>query len=430
MFFKKKILIILFFYYLFTIGNVLAEKKQDDISKMNTKEEIKRCKEDEAIINDNKEITNSIDKEETSIPLKNIIIDKNKGVPSVCLKKTKDDNKKFVYKFINFLELKKAKRFRYKFINYLELKKAKSNLKVHINELLIANNVSSNTIEYVINHLKYLKIKNKNKENVNRKMIDFIEMHNISEHVKFGKFYNKMYKHTLSEIEDLFKVDSDIIVTIWGMETKFGSFVGDYDAFMALYSACMNANSIERLQYFEKNIIYLALLIDRGLLKKDTASLLDGGIGGCKFMPESFYNFAISLEKKKADIINNNKDVFTSIANYIHSFGWRYKEGILTEVTLPENFDYCMVGMNTVKKIKDWKKLGVRLHKNKIGAKYMKNDSTTASIILIDPDDFSKKESISNKRAFLVYDNYKVMMKYNQQLAYGLTAGLIFEGIK
>ena len=425
MFIKKTILIILFFCCSFVVNDdAIAEKKQNNISNIKTKKEIKEeikyhnNKDDEAII-DNKEIINLIDNQEILIPPKNITIDKNKGVPNMCLKETKD-NKKFIHKYM------------YKFTNYLKLKKAKSNLKIHIKKLLIANNVNSDVIDYVINHLKYIKIaKDKNKKNVDHKMIDFIETHDVSEYVKFGKFYKKMYKHTLSEIEDLFKVDPEIIITIWGMETKFGSFIGDYDAFMALYTACINANSMEHLQYFEKNIIYLALLIDRGFLKKDVISSLDGGIGGCKFMPESFYNFAISLEKKKADIIYNNKDVFASIANYIHSSGWRYKEGILTEIALPKNFDNCMIGLNTVKKIKEWKKLGVRSHKNKIGAKYMEDDFTTASIILTDPDNNSlEKGNTSNKRAFLVYDNYKAIIKYNQQLAYGLTAGLIFEKIK
>jgi len=334
---------------------------------------------------------------------------KDRGVPSICLKLPKKKSIFFV----------KENR---------KLKYVKSNLKQHIEKSLIANDVSPKLIKYIKKQLKYnTKTIKKHKEFVSRKMVDFIDRYNIPERVKVGKLYKKMYKQTLLEVENLFKTDPNILLTIWAMETKYGDFIGNYNAFSALYSACINAETEQRLRYFEKNIIYLAVLVDHGYFEKDVLSSFDGGLGGCQFMPESFYSFGISLDKRKANIINDNKDVLSSIGNYLHSNGWRYKEGILTEVILPDNFDPCLIGMNTVKSIKEWKKLGVELHNNKIGTKHAKNEETNVSIIVLDPDDYTN--NIAKKRAFFVYDNYKVIMSYNPRLAYGLTAGLIFECI-
>lgn len=332
---------------------------------------------------------------------------KNKGVPDECLGISRKKN------VINNKEDKK-------------LKKAKSELKENIKQLLIKNDISKDLTEYIYKHLEYIEptIK-KHKEFVNRKMIDFIDRYDVDERAKTGKIYKKKYKKTLLKIENLFNVDSNVILSIWAMETKYGDFIGNYDAFNALYSACINSENMKRLTYFRDNIIYLAKLVDGGYFKKNVISSFDGGIGGCQFMPESIYRYAISLDNKKADIINNNKDVLASIGNYLHSNGWRYNEGILTEVELPEKLNPCLIGMNTTKKIKDWEKLGIKIHNNKIGAKYAKNKNTKVSIIVTDPND----KNIKKKRAFFVYDNYKVIMSYNPRIAYGLTAGLIFEGI-
>ena len=211
------------------------------------------------------------------------------------------------------------------------------------------------------------------------------------------------------------------------METSYGTFLGDSDAFEALYSACMNAESISRLKFFEDNIISLAILVDHGFFKKDVKSSFDGGLGCCQFMPVSFYRFAVSYRGDKADIINNNEDVFASIGNYLHSMGWRYKEGILTEIDLPDDFNVCLIGMNTVKTVSEWKELGVRLNSSGIGAKYINDDFAKASVIVVDQDD--NDGDIKGKRAFLVYDNYKVILTYNSRLKYGIVAGLLFEGI-
>ena len=341
---------------------------------------------------------------------------KNKGVPEICLNNSSQQQKSVK---TNNDSNKQNK----------SLIEAKDNLKSHIKRSLVANDVSGSLVDYIHNHLEYHEpTKKKHAEVVRRKMIDFIEKYKVQERVKMGKMYKKQYRDVLMEIENLFNVDAEAVLAIWGMETNYGEFIGKSDAFNALYSACMNAGSISRLRYFENNIIALAILVDRGYFEKDVISSFDGGLGGCQFMPDSFYRYAVSLSgDRKTDIINSNEDVLASIANYLHSFGWRYGQGILTEIKLPEIFDPCLIGMNTVKTVGEWKKLGIKPDKNKVGKRHMNDDLAMASIILTDPND--TYEETPNKRAFLVYDNYKVIMGYNRQLAYGLTTGLIFEGI-
>lgn len=308
------------------------------------------------------------------------------------------------------------------------LEERKANLKEFILKSLRANNISEGLTKYIYDNLEHIKMTvAKDKEVRKRTVTEFIERYNVPERAKQGAIYKKMYQEELQTVEDLFYVDKNAILTIWAMETKYGDFIGKTPAFNALYSAAMNARNNARLEYFTNNLVMLAKLVDYGYFKPEVISSFDGGLGGCQFMPDSFYRYAVSYDGGKADIINNNKDVFASIGNYLYSTGWRHHEGILTEVVLPEGFDVCKAGMNTSKKVSEWKKMGVKAHPNGIGADNMMDDEAKASVMIVDIDDTSK--SLQEKRAFLVYDNYKVILGYNSMPKYGIVAGLIYEGI-
>ena len=369
---------------------------------------------------DDKVIVELLDEQErmTASPKGIAVRVRNKGVPKFCLTKNDSVNQSAIRSDDN--EEKKI----------VLLKEAKEGLKQHIKNSLVVNNVSEDLIDYLMGHFTFVKqTKVKHKQIKKRSVVEQLERYDNKSRIKLGIFYAKMYQDTLKEVDELFAVDKALILTIWSMETNYGSNIGSSDAFNALYSACMNAENMQRLRYFEENIIALAMLVDKGYFKRDVVSSFDGGLGGCQFMPSSFYKFAVSMHNDKPDIINNNSDVFASIGNYMHSMGWRYGEGILTEVEVPdENFDLCLAGMNTSKSITEWLELGIKPHKKGVGLEYLEHTDAKASLIITDIDD--KDIDVKNKRAFLVYDNFKVVLGYNQYLWYAINAGLLFEMIK
>ena len=83
--------------------------------------------------------------------------------------------------------------------------------------------------------------------------------------------------------------------------------------------------------------------------------------------------------------------------------------------------------MNTRKTIAEWKALGIKQHTNNIGNMNLISADKMASVIVLDVNDENKK--LQDKRAFLVYDNFKVILGYNQAPKYGITAGLIYEDL-
>ena len=362
----------------------------------------------------NNNINDLIDKNaDSSIPKKEIKINtRNKGVPSVCMIKTRQT---------------KQQQQNEKKINK-ELEKAKKHLKKQIKDELVINGINKELIKYITNNLLFIKkTATKNSELKKRTMTDTIKKYNVPSRSEKGKAYKQFYLNNLKDIEKMFAVEPNIILAIWAMETNYSSFIGDYNVFNALYSACLNADNINYLRYFKNNIISLAILIENGYFDKNVISSFDGGLGGCQFMPLAAYDYAVSMQNDKPDIINDNNDIFASIANYLNNQGWRHNEGILTEIYIPDKFDICNVGMNTVRSVAKWKKMGIKPNISGIGSEYMKNDNALASIIIVDINE--PKVSKKDKRAFLVYDNFKVILTYNPRLQYAITTGLIYEGI-
>ena len=385
----------------------LKSRKQKKAVKAITK--LSFVAENDELKND-KAINDLIDKQSAFVFLKRIPVNtNNKGVPNVCLP-VKTQTKQEVKQINN------------------AIKERKSDLKNHIKQMLKANNINDDLINRIVKNLHHIKKTIvKNQEFIKRSDEEFLTRYDIPARIKGGLLYKDVYKKELNVLEDVFYVNQEALLTIWSMETAFGNNIGNYDAFNALYSACMNATTMARINYFEKNLIFLAKLVQDGYFKENVISSFDGGLGGCQFMPDSFYKYGVAYNGGKADIIGNNLDVLASIANYLHNIGWRYNEGVLTEIILPDNFDVCNIGMNTRKTIAEWKALGIKQCNNNIGEFNLLNEDRMASVIVLDIDDENKK--LQDKRAFLVYDNFKVILGYNQAPKYGITAGLIYEDL-
>ncbi len=401
---KKKnfVFLVLFLFTSLIKNNILSSKQIDVLG------DDGYLLKNEINIDTDEELMNLIDEDNLIKKYKkNSFTNRNKGVSKLCLPKIKTTKQK--QKIIN-----------------KELEDRKNGLRQHILLSLKANNISQELTRKIYKNLTHIKsTASKNRTFIKELEEDFIKRYNINYRFKQTLLYKNKYLDELTIIEDAFFVNLEAIITIWGLETMFGKDIGKYNAFNALYSACMNAFSIQRLEYFEYNLIMLAKLVDIGFFKEDVKSSFDGGLGGCQFMPDSVYRLALSYDGKRADIINNNLDVLTSIGNYLYNKGWKKDQGVLTEIILPDDFDICFAGFNTKKSIKEWLELGIKPHQNKIGYSNLEDEDKQASIIIVDID--NDKKTLKEKKAFLVYDNYKVFLTYNKEIKYGITAGIIYE---
>ena len=116
------------------------------------------------------------------------------------------------------------------------------------------------------------------------------------------------------------------LIAIWGMETGFGSFMGDRQAIPALATL---AYDCRRSALFTKQLYAALTIVQRGeLTPSEMRSAAHGEIGQTQFMPENYVLYAVDGNGDgRRDLIRSSADALASTANYLKGHGWRRGAG-------------------------------------------------------------------------------------------------------
>lgn len=219
----------------------------------------------------------------------------------------------------------------------------------------------------------------------------------------------------LAQIEKRYGVQPKYVVALWGIETDYGRVTGGFPVVAALATLSYDGR---RASYFRGELMDALKIIDGGHI---TAQAMQGSwagaMGQCQFMPSSFLRFAEDWDGDgRRDIWTTRADVLASAANYLSKSGWHGDESWGRPVKLPNNFSPRLIGLDQKRAVTEWSKLGVRAANGKPLPK------TTLEGSIIRPDN-------GNGAAFLVYDNFRVVMKWNRSTSFALAAGHLAEKI-
>lgn len=227
--------------------------------------------------------------------------------------------------------------------------------------------------------------------------------------VSRGKKRLQEHKTYLNSVARQYKVPSRFIVALWGIETDYGNLTGGFSVISALSTMAFDGR---RPDFFRDELLRALRIIDEGHIRNaDMTGSWAGAMGQCQFMPSSFLRFAVDADDDgHADIWRNPKDVMASVANYLHQSGWNDKITWGREVRLPKKFDASLVGLETRKTLRDWSRLGVRAADGK------RLPAAPLKAALLQPDGPGQK-------AFLVYDNFDVILKWNRSFSFALAVG-------
>ncbi len=170
--------------------------------------------------------------------------------------------------------------------------------------------------------------------------------------------------------------------------------------------------------FFRKELINALIMVDRQHVDpRNMTGSWAGAMGESQFMPSSFLAYAVSWKGNAApDIWHKREDVFASIANYLARAGWHGDQGWGVAVTLPPNFDSSLVGLNQEKPLNDWAALGVT---QSSGAAL---PDMALGAALIQP-------AGADGPAFLVYDDYRAILKWNNSSFFAVAVGYLADGI-
>jgi len=228
--------------------------------------------------------------------------------------------------------------------------------------------------------------------------------------VKQAKKLYVQYDKELIRIGKHYGVQPRYIVALWGVESNFGKYTGGYQVINALSTLAYDGR---REKFFRKEMMAALKIIDQGHISaKNMKGSWAGAMGQSQFMPSSFLAFAADGNNDgKIDIWNSTSDVFASTANYLSKSGWDAHHIWGRQVKLPHDFDLLLSGRKKgkAKTLSEWNKLGVTRY-NGHSLPHLKQD---IQAWLIAPDD-------RKGRAYLVYNNYNVLMKWNRSYYFAL----------
>ncbi|MCQ4257034.1 lytic murein transglycosylase [Stutzerimonas stutzeri] len=228
--------------------------------------------------------------------------------------------------------------------------------------------------------------------------------------VSAGRNLLDRHQATLNDIEARYGVDRNTLVAIWGLESSFGQIMGDKGVIRSLATLAHEG----RRPGFAKSQLLAALeILQHGDVSADQLrGSWAGAMGQTQFIPTTYNTHAVDFDGDgRRDIWNSSADALASAAHYLKASGWKAGQPWGFEVSLPDGFDYAQADNSIRKPLSEWRRLGL----SGIPAGM---EDTSASLLL--PAGYRGP-------AFLVLDNFRAILRYNNSSSYALAIGLLSE---
>jgi lytic murein transglycosylase len=231
----------------------------------------------------------------------------------------------------------------------------------------------------------------------------------------------------LSQIQISYGVDPAVVMAIYGHETSYGAITGGFDLVEALATLGYEGR---RRDFFETEFLATLKLIDLGIPRWRLKGSYAGATGYPQFMP----SVALRLRADGngdgfADLWSSEDDGFASIANYLRDAGW--KRGIPWGIAVrtPPTLDRAAIRSPLAAPkcakvyqrhsrwltMAEWRARGVMPY---AGRPIPENELAT----LLEPDG-------PGATAYLLTNNYRVILDYNCSNYYALSVGLLADAI-
>jgi len=291
--------------------------------------------------------------------------------------------------------------------------------KVNFKKIALNNNVSEETFNLVMSNTKFLS----NVIKYDRYQPEFYEdtktyisKRTSSKKVLFGKNFYSKNSELIDSIENKFDIEKELLLALMGIETNFGTYVGKMDILSSLATLSFDKR---RSEFFTNELLTLLKLIeDKQIDYKTLYGSWAGAFGFFQFMPSTMKNYAIDHDGNGYIDLKNNNDAYASASNYLNQIGWKSENPCFYRIDLSEDIPSKYLNISA-KKLHDKKKL-------KYFRKYIKNNDqidknyNTLKVAIITPDkDIIPDAEILNP-AYIVFDNYEIILKWNRSLRFAL----------
>lgn len=215
-------------------------------------------------------------------------------------------------------------------------------------------------------------------------------------------------------VADRFGVAPSVIIGIWGLESSYGTKMGDYRVVESLATLAWGS---ARRPFFRSELIAALRILDHGdIAPERMTGSYAGAMGQPQFMPTSFLRFAVDFQGNgRRDIWTSTPDVLASIANYLARNHWVPGEAWGMEVAVPPGLDPALAGRDERRPLREWRELGVR----SLSGRPLAGDREAALLL---PDG-------AGGESFLVFANFAAIRRYNPSDFYALVVGLVGDSV-
>src|SRR5215468_6958198 len=238
---------------------------------------------------------------------------------------------------------------------------------------------------------------------------DYLDLLVNDGRIKRGHEILAQHRAVFDAMERTYGVDRHIVTAIWGVESNFGTSGGDRPVVRSTATlACVG----RRQDYFRNEFLAALEILNRGDISAERLNgSWAGAFGPTQFMPTSFKRFAVDFDGDgRRDVVDSPADLIGSTANNLKTDGWIQGQAWGYEVVLPAGFDFLLADSMNAMPLREWERRGVV----RVGGKAYSRPTDRAYLLV---------PASANGPAFIMLNNFRVLMKYNPAEAYALAIG-------
>ena len=301
--------------------------------------------------------------------------------------------------------------------------------KKNFKDLALKNNISEITFDTVMKNVRFLpKVieYDRYQPEFYEDTKTYISKRASKKKVKSGIDFYKKNSILIHEVEERFNIEKELLLSLMGIETNYGTYVGKMDILSSLATLSYDQR---RSEFFTKELLILLKLIEKEQIDYKTLyGSWAGAFGFFQFMPSTINNHAIDYNNDDYIDLKNPNDAYASAGNYLNNMGWKENSHCFYRIDLDENIPKKYLNVSA-KKLKNKKKIKY-FKKYILNYENFKNIDQNLNVALITPD----KDIIPNAEtlnpAYVVFDNYEIILKWNRSLRFALAVCTLKEKIK
>nr|WP_306151848.1 lytic murein transglycosylase [Roseovarius sp. MMSF_3281] len=282
-----------------------------------------------------------------------------------------------------------------------------------------AQGISSRVFDQAFRGVRYntgVVEKDRNQSEFTKKIWDYLDSAANPVRVSDGKKMLRRHRRALNAIERRYGVEKEVVLAVWGMESSYGDRRGTLPVIESLATLAFDGR---RGAFFEKQLIAALKILQSGdVTPRNMKGSWAGAMGHTQFIPTSYEAYAVDFTGDgKRDIWSDDPtDALASTAAYLKRFGWTKGQPWGVEVKVPRGFSPGRAKRSNTAMPSYWATQGVvDMQGRPI------RDFGPASIML---------PAGTNGPAFMVFDNFRVIERYNNADAYVIGVGHLSDRIK